>query len=91
MLVQCAVDTKENEITALPDLLRQFCLTGQIVRTYAMGFQNALGHQILDGGDYVLALRANQEETFALVEDRFTVMECPKGQATTVEIENEDI
>jgi predicted transposase YbfD/YdcC len=60
-LGQLAVDSKENEITALPHLLRLLDLNGATVTLDAMGCQTAIAGQIVaQGGDYVLALKANQ-------------------------------
>ncbi len=62
VLAQVKVDEKSNEITALPDLLGQLALAGCVVTIDAMGCQRAIAQQILDqGGDYVLALKGNQE------------------------------
>lgn len=67
VLGQVAVDTKSNEITALPALLRLLDVRGCIVTIDAMGCQRDLARQIHDqGGDYVLALKGNQP---ALYED----------------------
>jgi predicted transposase YbfD/YdcC len=61
VLAQIKVDEKSNEITALPELLRQLALTGCIVTIDAMGCQRAIAAQILDqDGDYVLGLKGNQ-------------------------------
>jgi predicted transposase YbfD/YdcC len=60
-LGQLAVDSKENEITALPALLQLLDLKGATVTIDAMGCQTAIASQIVDqGGDYVLALKSNQ-------------------------------
>jgi len=62
VLAQAKVDDKSNEITALPGLLSQLTLAGCVVTIDAMGCQREIAQQILDqGGDYVLALKANQE------------------------------
>jgi len=60
-LGQLAVDSKENEITALPGLLKLLDLMGATVSIDAMGCQTAVAGQIIaQGGDYVLALKTNQ-------------------------------
>ena len=52
---------RSNEITALPALLQVLALEGCIVTIDAMGCQTAIARTIVDrGGDYVLALKANQ-------------------------------
>lgn len=86
VLAQRAMASKDNEISTLPDLLRQFCLARQIVTIDAIGCQVDLAAQIVAGqGDYVLALKANQEELFDLVQDSFAVMAGPDTRAATVE------
>jgi predicted transposase YbfD/YdcC len=73
-LGQEAVETKSNEITAIPLVLARLDLTEQIVTIDAMGCQRALAEQIVgQGGDYVLALKANHPELAANVRDRFAL------------------
>jgi predicted transposase YbfD/YdcC len=58
---QVATDTKSNEITAIPALLRLLALDGAIVTIDAMGCQTAIARQIVEqDADYVLALKDNQ-------------------------------
>ena len=60
-LAQTATDQKSNEITAIPEVLKLVDMTGAIISIDAMGTQPAIAGQIIDGGgDYVLALKANQ-------------------------------
>lgn len=60
-LAQTATDTKSNEITAIPEVLKLVDMNGAIISIDAMGTQVAIAEQIVDGGgDYVLALKANQ-------------------------------
>jgi predicted transposase YbfD/YdcC len=62
LLGQQAVDSKSNEITAIPELLKILDLAGAIVTSDAMGCQKAIAAQIVSAGaDYVLALKDNQE------------------------------
>jgi predicted transposase YbfD/YdcC len=62
VLGQVATDTKSNEITAIPELLRLLDLKGCIVTIDAAGTQTAIAEQIVAGeGDYVLALKGNQK------------------------------
>jgi predicted transposase YbfD/YdcC len=62
VLGQIAVDDKSNEITAVPKLLELLSLTGGIVTADAMSGQRKIAQQVIDqGGDYVLALKGNQE------------------------------
>ena len=62
VLAQAKVEAKSNEITAVPALLSLLDLTGCIVTADAMICQRAIAAQIVQqGGDYVLALKGNQE------------------------------
>src|SRR4051812_39899012 len=71
-LGQVACEAKSNEITAIPEVLRLVDLKGAIITIDAMGTQKAIAEQIVDGeGDYVLALKGNQETTHEAVKDHF--------------------
>lgn len=60
-LGQKAVDTKSNEITAIPQVLEKIQIKGQVVTIDAMGTQTAIAEKIRSKrGDYVLALKRNQ-------------------------------
>ena len=60
-LGQGAVDTKSNEITAMPELLKLLDLHEKIVTTDAMGCQKEVAQTIVEGGgDYLFAVKANQ-------------------------------
>jgi predicted transposase YbfD/YdcC len=62
VLGQVAVDEKSNEITAIPKLLDMLELGGAIVTIDAMGCQKEIATKIREGGgDYVLAVKGNQE------------------------------
>src|SRR2546421_5023483 len=66
-LGQVAVDGKSNEITAIPALLELLDLKGALVTIDAMGCQKEIAKKIVArGGDYVLAVKGNQEH---LLED----------------------
>jgi predicted transposase YbfD/YdcC len=72
VLGQRKVDTKSNEITAIPELLDLLALKGCIVTIDAMGCQRAIAQKILDqGADYVLALKGNQPTLEQAVERFF--------------------
>src|SRR5216683_1472183 len=59
-LGQVAVDSKSNEITAIPLLLELLDLRGAIVSIDAMGCQKEIAKRIVArGGDYVLAVKGN--------------------------------
>jgi predicted transposase YbfD/YdcC len=56
-----AVDTKENEIVAIPRLLEVLELKGALVTIDAMGCQKAIAKAIRDkGADYLLPVKDNQ-------------------------------
>lgn len=60
VLGQVKTGEKSNEITAIPELLKQIELEGVIVSIDAMGTQTAIAKQIIEQkGDYVLALKGN--------------------------------
>ena len=60
-LGQIATEEKSNEITAIPELLKQINVEGAIVTIDAAGCQKNIAEQIVEGGgDYVLALKGNQ-------------------------------
>ncbi|NEP54770.1 MAG: ISAs1 family transposase [Moorea sp. SIO3C2] len=60
VLAQERVDSKSNEITAIPHLLELLSLEGAIITLDAMGTQRAIAEQIITGkGDYILALKGN--------------------------------
>lgn len=60
-LGQVAVDSKSNEITAIPKLLEMLELKGAIISIDAMGCQKEIAKQIVSHqGDYVLAVKDNQ-------------------------------
>jgi predicted transposase YbfD/YdcC len=65
-LGQVAVDSKSNEITAIPELLELLDVRGALVTIDAMGCQKAIAQQIKGGGgDYVLTVKDNQEHLLA--------------------------
>lgn len=71
-LGQVKVDRKSNEITALPELLKLLDISGCIVTIDAMGCQKEIARQIVaQRGDYVLALKGNQESLHEAVQDLF--------------------
>ena len=56
-----AVDDKTNELTVLPSVLSSLWLTGTMVSIDAMGTHRNIAEQIiLQGGDYLMALKDNQ-------------------------------
>ncbi len=68
-LGQVATEEKSNEITAIPQLLEVIDVQDAIVTIDAAGCQKTIAAKIVDGkGDYVLALKGNQEKLFQDVE-----------------------
>jgi len=71
-LAQQKVADKSNEITAIPDILSSLDIEGRIITIDAMGTQKAIASQIVDqGGDYILALKQNQETLYNEVVEFF--------------------
>jgi predicted transposase YbfD/YdcC len=61
-LAQVATEEKSNEITAIPTLLSLIDIHGAIITIDAMGTQTAIAEKIIEGGgDYLLAVKGNQE------------------------------
>jgi predicted transposase YbfD/YdcC len=72
VLGQRKVNDKSNEITAIPELRRVLDLQGAIVSIDAMGCQTAIAAQIVaQQADYVLALKGNQGNLHADVQQLF--------------------
>jgi len=70
VLGQLAVDAKENEITAIPELLALLTLKGAIVTIDAIGCQKKIAAVIREkGADYLLALKENQPTLYRDVAD----------------------
>jgi predicted transposase YbfD/YdcC len=72
VLMQVAVDEKENEIKAAPTLLQALDLRHKVVRGDAMLTQRKLSAQILEaGGDYVWVVKENQPQLLSDIEEVF--------------------
>jgi predicted transposase YbfD/YdcC len=72
VLGQLAVGAKENEITAIPELLALLSLKGAIVTIDAIGCQKKIATAIRErGADYLLALKENQPTLYRDVADFF--------------------
>jgi predicted transposase YbfD/YdcC len=72
VLAQRAVDTKSNESTAIPAVLQLLDLNGCTVTIDAIGWQTAIASQIVrQGGEYVLAVKDNQEQLHSEIADTF--------------------
>ena len=69
-LAQVACDEKSNEITAIPVVLKLVDIRGAIITIDAMGTQTKIAAEIIDGGgDFVLALKGNQDKLHQAVID----------------------
>lgn len=72
VLAQQEVDTKSNEITAIPKLLEMLDMEGCIVTLDAMGTQKEIAAQIKQKkADYVLVLKSNQGHAYEEVSHFF--------------------
>jgi predicted transposase YbfD/YdcC len=72
VLAQRMVDTKSNEITAIPAILKLLDLKGCTVTIDAMGCQTEIANQIIrQEGDYILAVKDNQETLHTDIADTF--------------------
>jgi predicted transposase YbfD/YdcC len=83
VLGQIATEAKSNEITAVPRLLEMLTLKGATVTGDALLCQRGIAEQIVDqGGDYVLALKANQ---VAMHDDVRLFLDDPESGASVGE------
>jgi predicted transposase YbfD/YdcC len=66
------VDSKSNEITAIPELIEKLCIKGHTVTMDAMGCQKDIAKQIVDkGGDYLLCAKGNQGGLYESISEFF--------------------
>jgi predicted transposase YbfD/YdcC len=71
-LGQVATEAKSNEITAIPELLKQIELTDSLITIDAMGCQKEIARAIVDGGgDFVINLKDNQPKLREAIETHF--------------------
>jgi predicted transposase YbfD/YdcC len=71
-LGQVATDAKSNEITAIPQLLKQIELAGTLITIDAMGCQKDIVEQVVTGGgDCVIAVKDNQPKLLAAIQGFF--------------------
>ncbi len=72
ILGQLATEAKSNEITAIPELLKLLTIEGSTITIDAMGCQKEIVQHIkLQGGEYVIALKGNQGNLYAEIENFF--------------------
>jgi predicted transposase YbfD/YdcC len=83
-LGQLAVDSKSNEITAIPQLLKLLELKGALVTIDAMGCQKEIARTIVQQqADYCLAVKGNQEHLHEDVSEHFEA--CLETEFASVE------
>jgi predicted transposase YbfD/YdcC len=71
-LGQVATEEKSNEITAIPELLKQIDLTDSLITIDAMGCQKEIARDIVDGGgDFVISVKDNQPTLKETIETHF--------------------
>ncbi|NJM99906.1 MAG: ISAs1 family transposase [Phormidesmis sp. RL_2_1] len=89
VLAQQRVESKSNEITAIPELLNLLDISGAIITLDAMGTQRAIATQIIEqGGDYILALKGNQGSLHKGVKAFFEAAE--QSQWAGIEVSHRD-
>ena len=72
LLGQLKVESKTNEIKAIPALLELLDISGGIITIDAIGTQQAMARQIVNqGADYVWCLKANHPTLFGQVKTWF--------------------
>jgi predicted transposase YbfD/YdcC len=80
VLMQMAVDQKENEIRVAPKLLQTVELRGKVVRADALLTQRKLSALIVDkGGDYLWVVKENQSQMLSDIREVFDP--APAGPA----------
>jgi predicted transposase YbfD/YdcC len=87
--------TKSNEITAIPELLKQLDLRGSTTSIDAIGCQTGIAKTVIDGqGEYVLAVKENQPTLYQDIAKTFkeaadermrTIDEQPRPKTEQVE------
>jgi predicted transposase YbfD/YdcC len=93
VLLQIAVGSKENEISAAPRLLQALDLSGKIITGDAMFAQVELSRQVVaGGGDYLWTVKDNQPSVRSEIETLFVSERRARGprahdfqRATTIE------
>lgn len=89
-LKQLAVDSKTNEITAVPDLLVDFIIEGRVFTMDALLTQRKIAQIIRDGdGDYVMIVKGNHPRLRGDIETLFADPDAPRvfidAQAETMD------
>ena len=72
VLGQVRVNEKSNEITAIPELIENLMIEGNIITIDAMGTQTDIAEKIIkNGADYILAVKENQSQLLEEIKDEF--------------------
>ena len=83
---QTSVDKKQNEITAIPELLDMLAIKGGVVTIDAMGCQKKIAEKIIGKeADYVLMVKGNQQELKEQVEKLFEYYKEPCDVDQTID------
>ena len=86
VLAQEAVDQKENECAVIPDVLDRLDVKGAIVTIDAIACNPAMAQAITErGGDYLLAVKANQPTLFGEIGRYFDDPQARVAQRTDVD------
>jgi len=89
-LGQLKVSDKSNEITAIPEILKQLAIKGAIVTLDAMGCQEKIVTDICkQNADYVIGLKGNQGALRELVEDSFDLADKGSKSLTIISTHDE--
>lgn len=85
-LGQLAVNSKDNEIVALPELIGMLELSGCVVTADAMGCQKSVAASIRRAkADYILRLKANHPRVLREIEEAFAESHEPDTSTQYVE------
>lgn len=84
VLAERAVDTKSNEMKAIPKLLEVLHLKGCIATVDAGGcYKEVVGTVVKQGGDYVITVKKNQLNLYKDIERLFADLPKTKQKVTT--------
>ena len=91
-LGQLATEEKSNEITAIPDLLDQIEIKNAVVTIDAAGCQKSIASKFVSNkGDYVLAVKGNQELLHQAIQEHFMQQMNNDFATTVVEKHQEEV
>lgn len=85
---QLKTETKSNEITAIPELVKLLDIKGCLVSIDAMGCQTKIAKEIVEnGGDYLLAVKGNQQSLANSVEKALSETVNSKFEPAQLKVE----